>query len=90
MTARAILPHMLRQPIVVTTTIASYPTSAGAFYACNPQQVTGTVAEGASPTYLTDTSTIVYALNVGTQIPPDGTELVIHSVGGRWVFRYDG
>jgi hypothetical protein len=76
--------------IAITTTVDTYPTTAGAFYAVNPQRITGTVAEGASPTYATDPSTVVYALNVGSQIPPDGTELVIHSVGGRWCFRFDG
>jgi hypothetical protein len=32
----------------------------------------------------------VYALNVGTMIPPVGSRVVASSVGGRWVFRYDG
>ncbi len=83
-------PYASAALIVVTTTVTTYPTSAAEFYACNPRQITGSVAEGASPVYTTDTSTVVYALNVGTQIPPSGTELVVHSVGGRWCFRYDG
>jgi hypothetical protein len=82
--------HASAALIVVTTTVSVYPTSAAQFYACNPQIITGSETEGASPTYTTDTATTIYALNVGTQIPPNGTELVVHSVGGRWVFRYDG
>jgi hypothetical protein len=74
---------------VVTKTVTTYPTSAAEFFACTPQQIVGSVAEGASPTFIPNSST-VYALNVGTQIPPSGTNIVIHSVGGRWVFRYDG
>jgi hypothetical protein len=75
---------------VVTTTVTTYPTSAGAFYACNPELLTGSEAEGATPTFTADTATIVYALNLGTAIPANGTKLVIHSVGGRWSFRHDG
>jgi hypothetical protein len=75
---------------VVTTTVSSYPASAAEFYACNPELLTGSEAEGAVPTFTADTSTIVYALNLGTAIPPKGTKLVIHAAGGRWAFRYDG
>lgn len=73
-----------------TTTIETYPTSATAFYACNPVQITGTQTEGAAATLTVDASTVIYAENVGSQIPPSGTYLVIHSVNSRWCFRYDG
>jgi hypothetical protein len=75
---------------VITTTVTSYPTSAGVFYACNPELIYGNETEGATPAFSADGSTVVYALNLGTAIPPNGTILVIHSVGGRWVFRFDG
>ncbi len=75
---------------MITTTVTTYPTSAGVFYACNPELIYGNETEGATPTFTADGSTIVYALNLGTSIPPNGTILVIHSVGGRWVFRFDG
>jgi hypothetical protein len=74
----------------ITTTVTRYPTTAGVFYACNPELLTGAETEGATPGFSADTSTIVYALNLGTAIPPNGTKIVIHSVGGRWGFRYDG
>jgi hypothetical protein len=75
---------------VVTTTVTTYPTSAAEFYACFPELLTGAETEGATPTFTPDTATTLYALNVGTAIPPLATKLVIHSVGGRWVFRFDG
>ena len=75
---------------VITTTVTTYPVAAGNFYACNPEILTGSEAEGAAPTFTADTTTIVYAFNLGTAIPPNGTKLVIHAAGGRWVFRYDG
>jgi hypothetical protein len=68
----------------------TYPTAAGQFYACNPEILTGLESEGATPTFTADTITIIYAMNLGTQIPPAGTKLVVHSAGGRWMFRYDG
>ena len=75
---------------VLTTTVTTYPTTANTFYACNPELLTGSEDEGATPTFTPDTATIIYALNLGTVIPPNGTKLVIHSAGGRWTFRYDG
>ena len=74
----------------ITTTVTTYPTSAGVFYGCNPELLTGAETEGATPTFVPDTATVVYAVNLGTAIPPNGTIIVIHSVGGRWAFRYDG
>ncbi len=75
---------------VITTTVTTYPTTAARFYACNPELLTGSEAEGATPTFTADTATVVYALNLGTAIPPNGTKLVVHAVGGRWSFRFDG
>jgi hypothetical protein len=88
--AAAAEPYGSAAMCVITTTVTTYPTSAAEFYACNPELLTGSEDEGATPTFTADTATIVYALNLGTAIPPNGTKLVIHSAGGRWVFRYDG
>lgn len=76
--------------LVTTTTIMTYPTSAAEFYACNPTEIDGTETEGGSASYTADTDQVIYVLNLGTQIPPTGTRLVAHAVGGRWVARYDG
>jgi hypothetical protein len=73
-----------------TTIVSTYPTTASAFYACLPADIDGSESEGASAIYVQEGSTTVYAWNAGTQIPPTGTTIVCHAVGGRWVFRYDG
>jgi hypothetical protein len=75
---------------VITTTFATYPTSAAEFYACNPELLTGAETEGAAATFTADTAMVIYAVNIGTVVPPNGTKVVIHAAGGRWVFRYDG
>ena len=76
--------------IVVTTTETTYPTTANVMYAVVEQIVTGSEAEGATPTVGSAGGSLFYALNVGTMVPPVGTKLVVHQVGNRWVFRYDG
>ena len=83
-------PYASAAMCVITTTVETYPVVAARFYACNPELLTGAETEGAAATFTADTNTIVYAVNLGTAIPPNGTKLVIHAVGGRWTFRYDG
>lgn len=75
--------------LLTTTTVGTYPTSASAFYACFANDVGGVETEGTAATYSTGTA-IVYALNIGSAVPPSGTKVVAHAVGGRWVFRWDG
>jgi hypothetical protein len=74
----------------ITTTVTSYPTTAAAFYAMLPQEVDGSETEGSAASYTASSSTPFYGYNAGTQVPPAGTPVVCHAVGGRWVFRYDG
>ncbi len=76
--------------LVTTTTVTTYPSTASSFYASNPTEIDGSEVEGGAAFYTADTTQVVYALNVGTQVPPVGTRVVAHAVGGRWVFRYDG
>ncbi len=73
-----------------TTTMKTYPTSASAFYAIVPCDVDGSETEGAAAAYVPRTGSVSFAINLGTQIPPVGTTVVCHGVGGRWCFRYDG
>lgn len=73
-----------------TTTLLRYPTNAGAFYACAPLRVDGPESEGATATFVADPTRTIYAYNLGTQIPPANTRIVVHACGGRWTFRYDG
>lgn len=72
-----------------TTTVTTYPTSAGKFFAIKFTAITGTESEGSSATLATRTS-IIYAYNLGTAIPATGTTVVCTWVPYRWVFRYDG
>jgi hypothetical protein len=76
--------------LVTTCTVGTYPTTAGAFYAANPTEINGPEVEGGGATYVQDAFQVMYCLNLGTQIPPNGTRVIAESVGGRWVFRYDG
>ncbi len=76
--------------LVTTTTVNTYPTAAASFFASNPTEIDGSEVEGGTASYTADASKVVFILNVGTQVPPAGTRVVAHAVGGRWVFRYDG
>jgi hypothetical protein len=72
-----------------TTTVETYPTTAAAFYAVVPCDIDGSESEGTAVTYVPRTGAVAYAFNLGTQVPPSGTTVVCHAVGGRWCFRYD-
>lgn len=76
--------------IGITTTVISYPTTAAVMFAIIPQDVNGSEQEGAAASYVPRSDSVTYALNLGTQVPPVGTEIICHAVGGRWCFRYDG
>jgi hypothetical protein len=76
--------------LVTTTTVTTYPTGASSFFAANPTEIDGTEVEGGAATYAVDTTQVVYVLNEGTAVPPNGTRVIAHAVGGRLVFRYDG
>jgi hypothetical protein len=75
--------------VVRTGMTTTYPTTSNVYYTCSSYQITGTEVEGGAGS-LTADSGLLMALNLGTAIPPIGTAVVAHSVGGRWVFRYDG
>jgi hypothetical protein len=71
-----------------TTTIQTYPTAVQSFFACLPVILLGTESEGSPGVVYPGTSTF-FALNIGSSIPPSGTQVVASFVGSRWVFRYD-
>jgi hypothetical protein len=73
-----------------TSTVTAYPTVAGAFYACVPLWADGAETEGSAASFTAVGSRIVFAFNLGSQIPPVGTKIIAHSCGGRWVFQYNG
>jgi hypothetical protein len=76
--------------VVQTTTVSTYPVTAAASYAVVPVQLGGAETEGAAATVAADSSRVFFALNLGSAIPPSGTNLICFSAGGRWSFRYDG
>ena len=76
--------------LVQTFTETTYPTTASTEYACHPiSEIDSDEAEGASVSFTADSSVTIYALNVGSTVPPSGTKVIAHAVGGRWAFRYD-
>lgn len=80
--------------VCVTTVIGSYPTTAQAYYAVQPQDAGGTEAEGETGelTAAGDGSpdNVFFAFNIGTGLPPRGSPQIVEEVGGRWVFQHDG
>lgn len=75
--------------LVQTATISTYPTSANRFYAVQVVWPSGTESENTTATFANESEKFM-AYNLGAAIPPAGTKVLIESVGGRWVFRYDG
>jgi hypothetical protein len=75
--------------IAVTTQVNTYPTAAQAYYACKLGNLTGDEQEG-NPDTVAASANIFMALNLGTQIPPQGTQIIAHAASNRWVFRFDG
>lgn len=71
------------------STTDTYPTIANAYYQIQGTEVNGPEGESDVPSYV-GTGDLVLALNLGNQIPPLGTVVIVSGVGGRWVFRYDG
>jgi hypothetical protein len=82
-------PYVHRSLVVITTTVTAYPTVAQSVYACLQSDPTVAESEGATATYANGTG-ILYALNVGTAVPPPGTRLILEAVKGKWLFRFDG
>ena len=74
--------------VAQTTSISAYPTAAKRFFACTPVAVLGGEVEGGAAT-LSALSPVLFALNVGGAVPPQGTNVISSFVGNRWVFRYD-
>ncbi len=89
--SQAGLDPTLGMPCLVaqTKTQSSYPTSAQTFYACSPLTVLGPEVEGGMAILTVGNSTF-FSLNLGSAVPPSGTNVLATFVDNRWVFRYDG
>jgi hypothetical protein len=76
--------------LLQTFKVTTYPTSASSTYACHPVDVNGEEAEGQSASYAIQDDVTQFAVGLGSVVPPEGTMVVGHHVGGRICFRYDG
>ncbi len=72
-----------------TKVLTAYPAAVQRFYACAPITVLGAEVEG-GPGVVTPGPATFFALNLGSAIPPAGTNILATFVDSRWVFRFDG
>ena len=82
--------HCSAASVLLTFTETTYPTTAATTYATHPVTILGDDTEGAAATLTADTAVTIYALNLGSTVPPSGTYVLGHQAGGRWGFRWDG
>ena len=71
-----------------TFTETTYPVSASRVYAIHPASPGGDEEENAVGSVTAGTGTI-YAANLGSAVPPSGSNVVCFAIGSRWAFRYD-
>ena len=74
--------------LLITQTCSTYPTVAGRVYCTSPVVVDAADTEGATPSFTT-TGDRIFAVNIGTGIPPAGTYVIGSSVGGRVCFSFN-
>jgi hypothetical protein len=72
-----------------TVSLGSYPAEAARFFACESVVADGVEAVG-EPVTLAAGRGPIFALNVGTTIPPVGTVVAASAVDGYYTFQYDG
>lgn len=74
--------------LAVTVEVTSYPTTVGATFGLQIQDVFGADSEGAIPTFTTRPGTI-FAAGIGQALPPQGSQVLVVETGIGRVFRYD-
>jgi hypothetical protein len=74
--------------LACTKILSSYPTVAQCFFACQLLILLGAEVEGGSGV-VTGVNATFFALNLGSAVPPIGTQVLVTFAGNRWVFRYD-
>lgn len=74
--------------IAKTATDGSYPTSAGRVYKMAVQTTSVNETENASATFAADGSIVIYAFNLGSNVPTNGSGPYLCETGpdGRWYF----
>lgn len=73
--------------IGVTQTVGTYPTVSNRAYAMLFADIACSETEGSAPTFATS-GNILYAVNLGGVIPPDGTPVELTQVGSLYQFTY--
>ncbi|WP_435005153.1 hypothetical protein P12x_003047 [Tundrisphaera lichenicola] len=76
-------------PCLVGQVLSPVGTDPGAVFKLQAQDLTGDESEG-SPGVLDDAGFHFFAINLGSAVPPIGTDVLCTFVSYRWVFRYDG
>ncbi len=75
--------------VVQTVQVAKYPTTAGSYYGVKSASVLGAEIEGQAGSVTTSSGTF-FALNLGSAVPPAGTQLIATFTGNRWLFVFNG
>jgi hypothetical protein len=73
-----------------TFALETYPTEPNKFFAVHPTDLSGTQEEGDEPTFSAHEDQVCFAYNKGTDVPPEGTRILCHGAGGRYVMDYNG
>lgn len=76
--------------LVQTSVVTTYPSTSGAYFAVQEVRPGGTETEGGAGSYTAATPKFYAAIFFGTTAPPQGTKLLVHLCGTRYVGRYDG
>ena len=71
-----------------TTSLSAYPTKPESYFACQPLTVLGSEVEGSQALISVNTG-VLFALNLGSTLPPVGIQILLTFVSDRWVFHYD-
>lgn len=71
-----------------TRSVGSYPSAALKVYSCEILHVMGAETEGATPTKY-PTGVYIFAANLGTAVPAQGTEVLLTYQPHTWTFQHD-
>ena len=75
--------------VAQTTTVGTYPTAAGSFFACYARSRSSAPRSKGARRSSPRTVATFFALTSASTVPPVGTTILVTFVGNRWVFRYD-
>jgi hypothetical protein len=70
-----------------TATRGKYPSVAGVVFLVETGNYVSEETEGAAGTFIPDGRSL-YAVHLGTRVPPIGTVVTCRKTGGAWCFQY--